>query len=211
MNISLATLGIAVVLLTATQAVDAQSIYKCTKAGHVEYTDRPCQGTNGQLIHQASDREVIDQYLDLGQDTLAERYASSRHLEDLYKERLSAHREKLEDLAQQRQRDEAMAIQQRAEQAQLQASANEAARRAQLQTQNELLRQQNEQYRDQLAQPVYVPPVYWGAIPSYGYGHRDHEHSRDHDGEHNHRPPPVKDPPTVVHPCTQLAGGRVKC
>lgn len=218
MNIPLAAaLGIVAVLLTATPAVHAQSIYKCAKAGQVEYTDRPCSGANGQLIHQASDREVIDQYLDLGQNVLAERYASAHHLEGLYKARLAAHQQKLEDLAQQRQQDEAMAIQQRAEQVQQQALADEAARRAQLQAQNDLLRQQNEQYRNQLAQPVYAPPVYWGAIPrygygyDYGYGYRDHEHQHDHDDKHNHRPPPVTDQPTVVHPCTQLAGGRVKC
>ncbi|MEO7067379.1 MAG: DUF4124 domain-containing protein [Rhodanobacter sp.] len=211
MNIPLATtLCLATVLLTMAQTVDAQSIYKCTKAGQVEYTDRPCSGANGKLIHQASDREIIDQYLDLGQDPLAERYASARHLDGLYKARLAAHQQKVKETAERRQQDEALAAQQRSEQTQQQMLADEAAHRNRLEAQNDLLREQNEQYRDQLTQPVYAPPIYWGASPRYGRGHRDHDHHGDHDG-HNQRPPPVSDPPTIFRPCTQMAGGRVKC
>ena len=208
MNIPLAaTLCIATVLLTATPVVNAQSIYKCVKAGQVEYTDRPCPGANGQLIHQASDREIIDQYLDLGQDTLAERYASARHLDGLYQARLAAHQQKLQETAERRQQDQAMQAKQHDEQAQQQALADAAAHRNQLQTQNALLREQNEQYRDQLTQPVYSPPVYWEAPLRYGSGRRDHGHH----GDHNRRPPPVSDQPAVFQPCTQMAGGRVQC
>lgn len=210
MKILLATtLCLAAVLLTTAQVVSAQSIYKCTKAGQVEYTDRPCPSANGELIHQASDSEVIDQYLNLGQDALAEHYAKARHLEGLYKTRLAARQQKQEEAAERREQDKALAAQQRVEQAQQQVLADEAAQRNQLQAQNNLLREQNEQYRDQLAQPVYAPPIYWGPAPRYRRGRQYHD--RDHDRDHDRRPPPVSDQPTVVHPCTQLAGGRVKC
>lgn len=192
---------IAILLLAAVPAAGAQSIYKCTKAGQVEYTDRPCPGGKGELIHQASDSEIIDQYLDLGQDALAKRYADARHLEALYKQRLDAYQQKMEARARQ-QADEAK---QRDDDARQQALLDQAADRGRLQGENDALRQQNDQYRDQLAQPVYgEAPAYWGAVPPYW----NHDRDRDHDHDHGPRPPPPK---PVFHPCTQLAGGRVQC
>jgi Small-conductance mechanosensitive channel len=198
-------LYIAILLLAATQAAGAQSIYKCTKAGQLEYTDRPCSSGKGELIHQASDSEIIEQYLDLGQDALAKRYADSHHLEALYKELLEARQEKMEAKAQQ-QADEAK---QRDEDARQQELLDAAANRGRLQGENDALRRQNDQYRDQLAQPVYgEAPAYWGTVPPYWNRDRDREHDHDHDHDHDSHPPSSK---PVFHPCTQLAGGRVQC
>ena len=199
---------IAILLLAMAPPVIAQNIYKCTtKAGQLEYTDRPCPSGNGELIHQADDSEIIDQYLRLGQDAKAKSYAESHHLEALYQQRLAAHQQAMDDKAQ-RQADEAIAAQQRDEAARQQAQADDAANRDRLRAENDALRQQNDAYRDQLAQPVYnAPPAYWGAVPPYWNGDRDHDHDHDHD-HGPHRPPP-KEP--VFHPCKQLAGGRVQC
>jgi hypothetical protein len=198
-------LSIAIMLLAMAPAAGAQSIYKCTtRTGQLEYTDRPCRDGKGELIHQADDGEIIDQYLRLGQDAKAKTYADAHHLEALYQQRLAAHKQQLEDNAQ-RQADEAIATQQRDEAARQQALADDAASRNRLRAENDALRQQNDEYRDQLAQPVYnAPPAYWGAVPPYWNGHHDHDHDHDHD-PHG----PSKEP--VFHPCTQLAGGRVQC
>ena len=170
----------ALLLLAAAQTAHAQSIYKCTKAGQVEYTDHPCTSGKGELIHQASDSEIIAQYLDLDQDALAKNYADSHHLEALYKDLLEARQQKMEARALQ-QADEAK---QRDEAARQQALVNEAAYRGWLQGQNDALRQQqNDQYLDQ-DQPVYgYAPVYWGAVPPYW------NHGHDH-GHGTHPPPP---------------------
>ena len=202
------TMGIrfsaAALLLAATPIAASQNIYKCTQGGQVAYTDHPCPGSNGELLHQADDTEVIDRYLRLGQDDLAKRYADSRHLETLYQQRLDARQQVMEEKAQ-RQADEAYAAEQRAEETRQQALADEAAERDRLQAENEALRQQNADYQNQLSQPVYnAPPAYWVA-PPYRNRHRD----RDHDGNHDHRPPPSDEP--VFHPCKQLAGGRTQC
>ena len=206
---SLRRVLIAMLLLAIAPAAAAQNIYKCGQGGHVEYTDRPCPGAKGELIHQADDSEVIDQYLRLGQDKLAQKYAESRHLQDLYKQRLAAHEQKMaqED---QRKADAQAAADERDErarqQAQEQAAADDAANRERLREENDALREQNAQYRDQLAEPAYYPPpAYWGP-PYYGGGHHEH-HDGGHDHDHGNRPP--KEP--VFHPCQQLAGGRVKC
>ncbi len=205
--------AVALLLLAAVPVAAAQNIYKCTRAGQVEYTDHPCPGAHAELIHEADDSEVIDQYLRLGQDALAKRYAESHHLQALYEQRLAAHQQTREDAAQ-RQTDAAIAAGQRDEQAQYQAHeqalADDAANRERLRAENDALRQQNDQYRDQLAQPVYnAPPAYWGATPRYRGGHRDHDHHDGDDHDNEGYPPPSKEP--VFHPCTQLAGGRVKC
>jgi hypothetical protein len=200
-------LYIAIMLLATVPAARAQSIYKCTtQAGQLEYTDRPCRDGKGELIHQADDGEIIDQYLRLGQDAKAKAYADAHHLEALYQQRLAAHQQQLEDNAR-RQADEAVAAQQRDEAARQQALADDAASRNRLRAENDALRQQNDEYRDQLAQPAYnAPPAYWGAVPPYWNSHRDGDHGHDHD---SHHPPPSKEP--VFHPCKQLAGGRVQC
>lgn len=201
-------LCVAILLLAAAQAAAAQNIYKCTQNGQLEYTDHPCPGGKGELIHQADDSEVIDHYLSLGQDDIAKRYADAHHLDALYKARVDAYQQKMDDKAQ-READEAADAQQRAEDARQQAVADETAHTNQLlQAQNDALRQQNADYADQLSQPTYnAAPVYWGAVaPSYPY--RDHSHDHDHD--HDHKPPPVSSKPSY-HPCTQLAGGRVQC
>ena len=195
----------AALLLAAAGTAGAKNIYKCTQGGQVAYTDHPCPGGKGELLHQADDTEVIDRYLRLGQDELAKRYADSRHLETLYQQRLDARQQAMEEKAQ-RQADDAYAAEQRAEEAQQQALADQAAERDRLQAENEALRQQNDAYQDQLNQPVYnAPPAYWAA-PPYPRRHRD----RDHDGDHDHHPPPVSDKP-IFHPCKQLAGGRTQC
>lgn len=196
-----ALITVALLLLAAAPMAGAQSIYRCTHAGQVEYTDRPCPGNKGELIHQADDSEIIDQYLRLGQQAKAESYAESHHLQGLYQQRLAAHQRQLEENAR-RRADEAYAAQQREEQARVQALAEQAAQQSRLQAENDALRQQNDQYRQQLTEPNYTaPPVYWVAPPPHWNG--------DHGGHGNHRPPPAK--PPVFHPCKQLAGGRVEC
>lgn len=197
-------LCIAVLLLAGTGVVDAQNIYKCTRNGEAMYTDHPCQGGKGQLLHQADDSEIIDQYLDLGQDDAARQYAGARHLDSLYKQRVDARRQRLQAAAQQ-QAEQAAANQQRAQADQQQALIDAAASRGRLQAENDALRQQNAQYQNQQAQPVYndVGPYYngggyWGG-GGYPGGH-----------DHDHGPPPPP-PPPVFHPCTPVAGGTVKC
>jgi hypothetical protein len=198
-------LSAAAMLLAAAPIAAGQNIYKCTQGGQVAYTDHPCPGGKGELLHQADDTEVIDRYLRLGQDELAKRYADSRHLETLYQQRLDARQQAMEEKAQ-RQADDAYAAEQRAEEARQQALSDQAAERDRLQAENEALRQQNDAYQDRLNQPVYnAPPAYWAA-PPYPRRHRD----RDHDGDHDHHPPPVSDKP-IFHPCKQLAGGRTQC
>ena len=192
-------LCIALLLLAAAQAAGAQDIYKCTKGGQLEYTDRPCSGGKGELIHQASDSEIIDQYLDLGQKALAKRYADSHNLQGLYQERVDAYRQKMQAQAQQRIDDE----KQREADAKQQELISEAAYRGRLQGENNALRQQNEEYLDQLSQPVYggYAPAYWGAIPPYW----NHDHDHDHDHDHNPHPPAPKPAPP-----TPPAAGRTK-
>jgi hypothetical protein len=90
--------GLAALLLSAAP-VAAQNIYKCTKAGQVAYTDHPCPDGTGQLLHKADDAEVIDQYLRLGQDKLARQYAESRHLDELYRQRLKAYQQTQDEKA----------------------------------------------------------------------------------------------------------------
>jgi hypothetical protein len=148
-------LCVAFLLLATAPVAGAQNIYKCTQAGRLAYTDHPCPGGNGELIHQADDGEIIDQYLRLGQNALAKRYAESHHLEALYKERLAVSQRNQEEKTQLKA-DQAIAAKQRNEEARQQALADDAAHRDRLQAQNDALRQQNDQYRDQLAQPVYT-------------------------------------------------------
>ncbi|MFZ0872714.1 MAG: DUF4124 domain-containing protein [Rhodanobacter sp.] len=194
----------AFLLLAATQAAGAQNIYKCTKGGQLEYTDRPCPGGSGELIHQASDSEVIDQYLDLGQDALAKRYADSHHLQGLYQQRVDAYQQKMDAQAQQRADDE----KERADDARQQAQISEAAYRGRLQGENNALRQQNDQFLDQLSQPAYsdspaYAPIYWGALAPPGNHDHNHDHDHDHDHDHGQHPPP---PPKPVPPKMPIAG-----
>ncbi|WP_449427834.1 DUF4124 domain-containing protein [Rhodanobacter umsongensis] len=197
-------LCIAILLLAVAQAAMAQNIYKCTQGGQLEYTDRPCPGGKGELIHQADDSEVIDHYLNLGQVDIARRYADAHHLDALYKDRLAAYQQKMDDKAQQ-QADAAADAQQHAEDARQQAIADQSANTNRLlQAQNDALRQQNAEYADQLSQPTYyAAPAYWGAVAPPYRGH-------DHDHDHDHKPPGPP-PKPVFHPCTSLAGGRVQC
>lgn len=192
----------AFLLLAAAQTAGAQNIYKCTKGGQLEYTDRPCPGGSGELIHQASDSEVIDQYLDLGQEALAKRYADSHHLQGLYQQRVDTYQLKMQAQAQQQADDE----KQRAEDAHQQAQISEAAYRGRLQGENNALREQNEQYLDQLSQPVYgdttaYAPVYWGALAP---GNHDHSHDHDH-GHGPHPAPPKTVPPMLPAPVSGRA------
>ncbi|MFC5435496.1 DUF4124 domain-containing protein [Rhodanobacter umsongensis] len=205
---------VAVLLLALAPAAAAQNIYKCSKGGRIEYTDRPCPGAKGELIHQADDSEVIDQYLRLGQDALARKYAESHHLQALYKQRVAAYQQKMAQEDERKAEADAAANlrdEQARQQAQEQAAADDAANRERLREENEALRQQNAQYRDQLTEPAYYPPpAYWGVTPPYSGGRHDH-HDGDHDHghDHDHGDRPSKEP--VFHPCQQLAGGRVKC
>ncbi len=189
---------IAALLLGVATGVPAQSIYKCTQGGHVTYTDHPCPGSHGELLHQADDTDVIDQYLRLGQDKQAREYAQTHDLEALYQQRVRIHQQALQARAE-RQADEAFAVQQRDEQARQQTLADAAANQDRLRAENDALRVQNEQYQNQLQQPAYnAPPTYWNAAPPYW--------ERPH---HDPDQPPSKEP--VFHPCKQLAGGRVQC
>jgi hypothetical protein len=197
------TLLFALALLAASPWAAAQSIYKCTHAGQLEYTDHPCPEGTGEVIHQATDSEVIDQYLRLGQDAQARSYAESRHIEALYKQRVDAYQQAQDEKAQ-RDAQAAADAEQRDEQVQRQAAA---ANRGHLRAENEALREQNDVYRDELAQPASSPaPAYYGG--GYAPPYRDPRHDHDHDHDHHPEPPPAK---PVFHPCTQLAGGRVQC
>jgi hypothetical protein len=194
-----------VALLMPDAAVHAQNIYKCSKAGQVVYTDQPCAGDRGTLLHQADATDIIDQYLRLGQVAQAERYAQTHHLEALYRQRLATHRQNLAQ--RERLQDEAFAAaQQRDAEARALAAANAAADAERLRAENDALRQQNAQYQSQLAQPVYAPPAAWYPPPRYPYRHS--RPGRPYD-LHPTFPPQSSEP--VFHPCQQLAGGRVKC
>ncbi len=201
-------LSVALLLMATASAVSAQDIYKCNKGGQVAYTDRPCPAGKGALIHQADDSEIIDQYLDLGQDAVAQRYADSHHLDSLYKERLEARRQRMQAKARQQAAQDAADKQQEAADRQ-QAAVDAAASRGRLQGENDALRQQNAAYQNQLAQPAYndagpyynAGPGYWGGGPPYGYPH--------HPG--GPPVPPTPPAPPVFHPCVPIAGGTVKC
>ena len=114
-------------LLFCATPLAAQNIYKCTQGGQLTYTDHPCAGNSGQLIHKADDAEVIDQFLRLGQNDRAQQYAQARHLDALYKERLIAYQQAQQEKAD-RQLSEEMAARDRAEEAQQQSLADAAAR-----------------------------------------------------------------------------------
>ncbi len=196
---------LALALLAMSGAASAQDIYKCTKSGQVVYTDHPCTGGKGELLHQADDSEIIDQYLDLGQDDVAKRYADSHNIASLYKQRVEARKQRMAAKAQQ-QAEDAAADKQQQEADRQQAQIDAARARGRLEAENDALRQQNAQYQDQLAQPVYndagpyynAGPGYWGGGPPYGSGH-------------GHGGPPTPPPPPVFHPCVPIAGGTVKC
>ena len=181
----------------------AQNIYKCTDGGQVSYTDVPCTGKHGELLHQADDTEIIDQYLRLGQSARAQSYAHAHNLDALYTQRLTLYQQQLTARAEQAAA-EATAAQQSAELARQQALAEQAANSAALRAQNQLLREQNSQYQAELARPYNAAPLYWNAVPNYWpYG------NRPHGGQHGGGKPPTNQP--FYHPCTQLAGGRVTC
>lgn len=197
--------GMAIALGLLAPAATAQNIYKCPQSGGtIAYTDHPCPAGNGELLHKADDSEVIDRYLRLGQDNLARQYADARHLDALYKERVDAYQQAQAEKTQ-RQQDEALAAQQRDDEARQQALANQAGDRNRLEAENDALRQQNDQYRDELSQPApEYAPIYWGgAAPPY----RRRPHHGDRDPGSHWAPPKAP----VYVPCTQLAGGRVKC
>lgn len=189
---------------------DAQNIYKCTQSGQLTYTDQPCAAGKGELLHQADNTEIIDQYLRLGEEAKAQAWAKARHLDDLYRQRVALRDARVQAQAEQAQQD-ALAAQEQAEQAREQAAAQaqqqalaaQATQNAQLQAENATLRQQNADYQSALAQPVYAPvyaPVYGGV--SYPPPHHDHHG--------NGTPPPVKGP-LLFKSCKNKAGGRVDC
>lgn len=197
--------SLAAILLATSGVACAQDIYKCTKAGQAVYTDRPCVGGKGELLHQADDTEIIDQYLDLGQDDAAKRYAVSHNIASLYKQRIEARKQRMEAKAQQQaEQDAADRLQEQADRRQAQIDA--ATARGRLQGENDALRQQNALYQQQLTQPVYndagpyynAGPGYWGGIPP-------------HDGDQPGDKPPRPPAPPTFHPCVPVAGGTVKC
>ncbi len=200
-------LAIAALLLAATTQVSAQDIYKCTQGGQLAYMDHPCPGGKSELLHKADDTEIIDQFLRLGQQDKAKAYADAHHLDALYDDRLAAYKQDADEKAQ-RQADAALAARQREEKARQQSLVNQLANSNQLEAQNNALRQQNEQYQEQLSQPVdNYAPGYGGILPPYAGRPHDH-HDGDHDGDHGH---PARPKEPVFHPCKQLAGGRVQC
>lgn len=195
----------ALALALLAPVANAQNIYKCTHSGQITYTDKPCPGGRGELLHQADASDVIDQYLRLGQYTQAERYAQSHQLKALYAQRLAIHEQQLEDRERVRA-DADAAAQQRDAQARADALAADAANNERLRGENDALRQQNAQFQDQLSQPVYAPS------PAYLYPSR-YPHRQPHDGRPDDPSPswPPRDTKPIFHPCEQLAGGRVKC
>lgn len=213
-----ASLALAFSLLGAMPALHAQNIYKCSRGGQVEYTDHPCPGRSGVLIHKADDSEIIDQYLDLGQFDIARRYAQSRHLDALYRQRMDIYNQRMLARAK-KQADEAAAAKQHAEEARQQALVAAAANQGRLQGENDALHQQINQYRDQQPTATYNNGgAYWGGAPAYWNtpGNGDYGHGDGHGDGHGHGPGHDQRPPTppaqpIFHPCTQLAGGRVQC
>lgn len=186
----------------------AQNIYKCSNNGHVSYTDVPCPGEQGKLLHQADDTEIIDQFLHLGQNARAQSYAHAHHLDDLYTQRLTLYQQQLTQRAEQAAA-EATAAQQSAELARQQALAEQATTSAALREQNQLLREQNNQYQAELSQPSYNPaPIYWNPAPNY-WTPAPRYRNRPPGGRHDNGKPPTSAP--IYHGCTQLAGGRVSC
>jgi len=158
-------LCIALLLLCSAGGADAQDIYKCVNNGQVAYTDHPCKVGKGELLHQADDSEVINQYLDLGQDAAAKQYADARNLDSLYKQLFEARKEQMQAKAQQ-DADQAAADKQQEAADHQQALIEAAANRGRLQGENDALRQQNAQYQSQLAQPTYdnSAPYYDGGL-----------------------------------------------
>ncbi|MEO8748508.1 MAG: DUF4124 domain-containing protein, partial [Rhodanobacter sp.] len=166
----------AAILLAASSmlpAAHAQNIYKCTDGGHVSYTDVPCPGKHGELLHQADDTEIIDQYLRMGQAEKAKNYADAHNLSALYTQRLAAYQQRIKERAE-RAADEAASAKQSAELAHQQTLADQAADSAELRAQNQLLRQQNSQYQSELSRPSYnATPLYWN--PGSPYRNRPHD------------------------------------
>ncbi len=202
---------LAIVLFGMVGTAAAQNIYKCPFGKGVEYTDRPCPGHTGKLIHQADDTEIIDQYLDLGRIDAAQNYAASRNLMGLYKDRLAVYQRR-QDARQQHELADAKAEQaqsaQAARDAKQQALADQQARQAGLLAENDALREQNVHYRDALNRPSYnYAPNYWGA-GRQRRGEHDGDGRHPHDRD-DHHVKPIDKP--IFHPCQQLAGGRVKC
>ena len=197
--------GVAIALGLLAPVASAQNIYKCPQPnGSVAYTDHACPAGKGELLHKADDSEVIDRYLRLGQNNLAKQYADAHHLDALYKDRLAAYQNAQEENAQ-RQQEDAIAEQQREDDARQQTLSDQAASRNRLEAENDALRQQNDQYRDELSQPVpQYAPAYWGGAPP---PYRDRPHHDDRDPGSHWAPPKAPE----YHPCTQLAGGRVQC
>lgn len=216
-------------LLAAAGAASAQNIYKCPHGKTVEYTDSPCARPGGELIHKADVAETIDYLLNTGKADAAERYATEHGDHALYESRLAAYKQRQKDSAA-KTAAAALSLEiEAAAQKQQQLSEAQRDRAARLQAQNDLLRDQNADYRDQLQQQplIEVPAYSYGTGLGY-YGRRPFPHGhhggqdRDHDGNHGHdhgghhendqhgehgRQPQQPG----YHPCTQLAGGRVQC
>lgn len=229
---------VAAALFVAAGAASAQSIYKCPHGNTVEYTDHPCAKPGGELIHKADPAETIDYLLNTGKTEAAKRYATEHNDVPLYQARLAVYQQRQKDLVAKTAADAVALEKQAAAEKQQQALQAQQDRTARLEAQNDLLRDQNADYRDQLEQPVIETPAYgYGNGLGYGrwrppytdHGHdhehdgdhnHDHEHGGDHDhnhdhehgGGHDHNHDHGKQPQQPgYHPCTQLAGGRVKC
>lgn len=212
---------VAAAVLAAAGAASAQSIYKCPHGNTVEYTDHPCAKPGGELIHKADATETIDYLLNTGKTAAAKRYAGEHNIEALYEARLAAYQQRQKDIAT-KNAATALALEKQAEaESQQQALDQQRDRAARLEAQNHLLREQNADYQDQLQQPTVIETPVYGYAPGLGYGrwppdygggdrHHDHGHHQggdhDHDGDHGKQPQQPG-----YHPCTQLAGGRVKC
>lgn len=222
-------LPLAILLLAianTTSAANAPSIYKCSIGGKVQYTDLPCVGQPGEVVHQASDTEIIDQYLDLGQDDDARGYADSRDALPLYRQRLGLRDKRLESQTQQpanaaRSNPTDAAVRQ-------QGIVDAASSRDRLQGENDAFLRQNATQINQLAQPVTnVSGASYsnggngsarsargqnydydrgsigggGRITSQSYGApvvlQVSRHDHDHDHDHDHGSEPAP-PPTAV-------------
>lgn len=91
-------LGLAVVMMAfgAPLVASAQSIYKCPlRGGGYEYTDTPCTGPGGKVVHKATsgeiaakvnadDRQAMLSLLRIGAVQEAKHYAIAHHQEALY-------------------------------------------------------------------------------------------------------------------------------
>lgn len=173
--------ALAMLLLAVASAASAQNIYKCSKAGKVQYSDVPCVGQPSALIHQASDSEMIDQYLELGKDDDAKNYAASHDVLPLYEQEIGL-RDRYIKLQTEQQAKDAIGQKKAAAAEQRQAIADAAADRARVQGESDAFLQQNAAQINALSHPVNNDTgASYNPGPQYHYGDAPSDRGQNHD------------------------------